>query len=325
MQLSCIPGSPGLNPCRGALYTSMTHTYLSLVEQVDGAGAPKGVYRLLSHDDVFLGKVLPFVAEQLVGKEGFRVNPNDLTVKILATSESERSQIFEKLCSHWRQEKRFTVLEGWRNELYPVYNPSKSLYFVIERSAACLFGLVTYGSHITGYIPAKNALNFKIWVPRRSFTKPTWPGKLDNTVAGGLGFPNGPWETSVKECQEEAGLPAEYVEQNLKTTGVVTYEFQLEQTLDTEAGVFQPEVEYTYDLVMDERVQPHPEDGEVHEFNLMPVSEVQERLFNGEFKYNCALVMIDFFIRHGIITPETEPDYLQIVGHCHRVLEYPLR
>lgn len=36
---------------------------------------------------------------------------------------------------------------------------------------------------------------------------------------------------------------------------------------------------------------------------------------SGLFKPNCALVLIDFFIRHGIIAPDTEPGEKE--GHSH--------
>jgi len=32
----------------------------------------------------------------------------------------------------------------------------------------------------------------------------------------------------------------------------------------------------------------------------------------------------DFFIRHGIITPENEPNYVEISSRIHRTLEFPL-
>lgn len=303
----------------------MTNSYLSLVRKVDGARTLKGVYRFLSHDNAFLGNILPMVASQLKSDEAFRVDKDDLTVTILAKCETERTRLFHSLCSEWRAKKQFSALSGWRNELYSVYNPHKTLYFKIERSAACLFGLVMYGAHITGYVPAKDPSQYKVWVPRRSYTKTMDPGLLDNTVAGGLGHPFGPWETAIKECQEEAGLTKDYLKQNLRPAGVISYELQYEQTLESEAGLYQPEVGYVFDLIMEDGVQPHPEDGEVHEFNLMSLREVQERLLQGEFTDVSALIMIDFLARHGIITPETEPDYLQILKHCHREFKQPLR
>lgn len=56
----------------------------------------------------------------------------------------------------------------------------------------------------------------KIWVPRRSPTKATWPSMLDNTVAGGIPAGLTPAETMVKECDEEASLPEEFVTKRLK-------------------------------------------------------------------------------------------------------------
>ncbi len=43
----------------------------------------------------------------------------------------------------------------------------------------------------------------------------------------------------------------------------------------------------------------------------------------GEFKPNCALVLLDFFVRHGIVTAENEPDYIDIVSRLHRRVEFP--
>lgn len=59
-----------------------------------------------------------------------------------------------------------------------------------------------------------------------------------------------------------------------------------------EAGLFQPEVEYLYDLKLDESVVPKPLDGEVEEFYLWQVDKVKEEMALGNFKPNCALVLV---------------------------------
>lgn len=43
----------------------------------------------------------------------------------------------------------------------------------------------------------------------------------------------------------------------------------------------------------------------------------------GEFKPNCALLVIDFFIRHGILTAENEKDYDEIKKRIHRDIVFP--
>jgi hypothetical protein len=68
---------------------------------------------------------------------------------------------------------------------------------------------------------------------------------------------------------------------------------------------------------------PKPNDSEVQEFYLWTVEECQARLAAGEFKPNCSILMLDFFVRHGIITKENEPDFDEIVRRLHRELEFP--
>jgi hypothetical protein len=43
----------------------------------------------------------------------------------------------------------------------------------------------------------------------------------------------------------------------------------------------------------------------------------------GEFKPNCALLILDFFIRHGILTPDNEKDFDEIKRRIHRDIELP--
>jgi hypothetical protein len=52
----------------------------------------------------------------------------------------------------------------------------------MERSAAVLFGVLTFGVHLNMYTKCPNTGNIKMWIARRSATKPTWPGRLDNAV-----------------------------------------------------------------------------------------------------------------------------------------------
>lgn len=215
----------------------------------------------------------------------------------------------------------FEVLKGWRNEMYPIYGPGGEFLFEMERCASPLFGIVSYGAHLTGYVDGPDGL--KIWVPRRAKSKQTYPGMLDNTVAGGMCTGEAPFECLVREAMEEASLPEQAVRAATLASGCVTYVHVRDARAGGEMGLLQPEVEFVYDLQLDPSVVPQPGDNEVEEFMLLSVTEVQEALAQGEFKPNCAIIMIDFFVRHGILTPENEPDYLEIVARLHRRLEYP--
>lgn len=92
-----------------------------------------------------------------------------------------------------------------------------------------------------------------------------------------------------------------------------------------ETGMVMPECQWVYDLELpsDGSVVPVPSDGEVEEFYLWGVEEIKEHLAKGEFKPNCAMVMLDFFVRHGVLTEENEPDFAEIKRRLHRDLEFP--
>lgn len=74
-------------------------------------------------------------------------------------------------------------------------------------------------------------------------------------------------------------------------------------------GLVKPDMVHVYDVEVAEDVIPKPHDGEVKEFYLMTPDEIKTALLRKEFKTNSAAVMIDFFIRHGIITADNERDY----------------
>lgn len=322
----------GPNNCTMTLSNLETIRLVDRVPYAGEAGAQhikNHCFRFLSHDGIAIGTILAFVAEHLKQfPDVLAVDDAAKTVSISPTLKSveERNAGLAKVANALRESGRYDCLKGWRDELYTIYNPSHVPYALIERSVSAIFGVVTYGVHIVGYVPSKDGSkeNIKIWVPRRSWKKPTYPGMLDNTVAGGIGYPHGIEDTAIKECYEEAGLEEEYVRNHLQPTGVVTYYFRETDQLDHEKGFFQPEVEFTFDLILEEGVIPHPVDGEVHEFNLWDVAEVKKQLALGSFKYNTALITIDFFVRHGLITPQEEPNYTEIAQRCHRLLEFPL-
>jgi len=121
----------------------------------------------------------------------------------LSTKEA-RSAAINKLCEGWRDGGvLFQDVMGprkWRNEQYPIYgnylgpyvvkNPKLSYphsegldvnthaagetnhVFDIERSAAALFGLVTYGVHMTVYEKDDDG-TIRLWTPTRAQTKQT--------------------------------------------------------------------------------------------------------------------------------------------------------
>lgn len=227
------------------------------------------------------------------------------------------------LLNHARELRAFELLQGWRDELYGFHGHSdrNKHGLMMERSASPLFGINTYGAHLTAFVNAPNGL--KIWVPRRSPRKQTYPGMLDNSVAGGLSFDESPLECIVREAMEEASLPEDLVRQNIRQCGTVSYIHVRDAKAGGESGMFQPECQFVYDLELPDNVIPKPNDEEVEAFYIWGVDKVQEAMANGEFKPNCALVLLDFLVRHGVLTPTNEPNYIEIVSRLHRRLPFP--
>ncbi|ODQ82918.1 hypothetical protein BABINDRAFT_170034 [Babjeviella inositovora NRRL Y-12698] len=297
------------------------------------------MFQFYSHDGTVLGYMLPLVALELSKHpETVTVNYAAQTVTISATLASieARDVAFDKIARCWKNAGSFETLEGWRDEQYVVYHPLSVPYLRVERAFSVLIGVVTYGVHINGYVPKEHSTTGKtqMWIARRSTTKPTFPGMLDNTIAGGIGYPQTVNETVIKEAMEEASLPEEYVTEHVRSAGVLSYMYQHDPTSMKEAGLIQPEVQFIYDLPFI-GVVPGVNDDEVGGFELMDIADVKQAMLCGEFKPNCAMVMLDFLIRHGFLRagtavdedPEVEyievSEFLDIQSRCHRRIPFP--
>jgi 8-oxo-dGTP pyrophosphatase MutT (NUDIX family) len=248
--------------------------------------------------------------------------PVSFKISLQGRSVQARSSSMAKLLGRWRERNIFRVLVGWRHELYPIYGAGKELLCNVERAGSSLFGIVTYGVHMTVYVRSQDEL--KIWVPRRAANKQTWPGKLDNSVAGGLSSGEQPFACLVREAAEEASLPEDLVRKGARSCGIVSCYYLADPVLRNGRRIDHPECEYVYDLEVDESTILKPSDSEVESFRLMTVEEVQKAMYREEFKPNCAMVLLDFFIRHGILTAENEPDFFEICTRLHRRLPFPI-
>lgn len=192
-----------------------------------------------------------------------------------------------------------------KNEDYPVATAwGRPPLLLIDRGVVSWFGIRAYGVHMNGYVRSPDGP--KLWIGRRAWDKSVAPGKLDNIVAGGQPAGLGLFENLRKEAREEADLPG-WVTDRARSVGVVSY------CMETEHGL-KPDTMFIYDLEIPAGVVPRNTDGELEGFQLMRVDEVVERVrATDDFKFNVNLVLIDFFIRHGVLSPESEPDYLELV------------
>ena len=205
------------------------------------------------------------------------------------------------------------VVEGqvpkWRNEVFDVTARwGEPALFRLDRGAVPFFGVRAYGVDLNGYRREDGGLS--LWIGRRAPDKRLAPNKLDNLVGGGIGNGHGVAATLVKEADEEASIPAGLVKRAVPV-GAVTY------LMENEVGI-RDGVLFVYDLELLADFTPHPSDGEVVEFTLMPMEQIIERIRStDDFKFDVNLVMLDFALRHGLI-PVDDPEYLDVASGLHR-------
>ncbi|XP_037097065.1 thiamin pyrophosphokinase 2 isoform X2 [Syngnathus acus] len=227
-------------------------------------------------------------------------------------SYDKRSEAMGVVLSNLRRDSSFRCLKGWRDERYNVMDKfSDPPVMWMERAATSLFGVKRYGVHINGYTVSESG-DVYMWLARRSLTKQTYPGLLDNMAAGGLAAGMSIKQTLVKECQEEACIP-EALAEKAHPVSTVSYTYQ-----DRE-GVFS-ESQFVFDLELPLAFKPKVGDGEVQAFYLLPIEKVKELLATEDFKPNCAMVVLDFLIRHSFIEPDREPFYQEFVSGLHQAL-----
>jgi hypothetical protein len=202
------------------------------------------------------------------------------------------------------------VLPSPKGEDYDVLTAwGRPSLFRLDRNLVPSFGVRAFGVHVNGVVRSRTGL--KLWIGRRAADRGVAPGKLDNMVAGGQPAGLSLTANLIKEAAEEADVPEGLAAQAVPV-GVLSY------CMENARGL-KPDTLFIYDLEVPADFVPRNTDGELSEFRLMPVDEVAERVrTTGDFKFNVNLVIIDFLIRHGLLSPDTEPDYVDLVTGLHR-------
>ena len=181
----------------------------------------------------------------------------------------------------------------WRNEAFDVRaTPDGPVLTQIDRGAIPSFGVVAVGVHVNGLVRRGDGLH--VWIARRAANKLLDPGKLDHITAGGVPTGLTPAQTLVKEAEEEAAIPASLARQ---ARHVATISYAMERTEGLRRDLL-----HCYDLDLPEDFVPRAADGEVESFELWPIARALETVRDSDdFKFNVNLVLIDLFVREGLI------------------------
>ena len=178
-------------------------------------------------------------------------------------------------------------ITGWRHENFAWIDENGHEYFRLERAAFRTFGFRSMATHINGYTKAG-----KLWLGRRSETKATDPGRLDNLAAGGVGADETPWVNARRELWEEAGVPPQISEQ-IEPVG------RIHMRRPIPGKGFHDEQLFIYDLELADNFVPTNHDGEVSGFIEITLSEAAARILADEFTSDAAFVTADFILRNS--------------------------
>jgi len=185
----------------------------------------------------------------------------------------------------------------WRGEAFDVCAEFDSrVLATIDRGALPWFGIRAEGVHVNGIVRQPDGLH--LWVAHRAANRLMDPGKLDHIFAGGIAAGMTADETLVKEAAEEAGLSPEVI-------GRAVYAGSLRYTTQRPEGLRRDRL-HCYDLMLPAGLAPVATDGEVAAFELWPVEHLIVALRETDlFKFNVALVLIDFLLRWRLL-PDTD-------------------
>jgi len=270
-----------------------------------------GRYRRFVVADHHVGWVTPDFARELATfPEVFRLDDQSVLLHDHFDSVEARSRAVADVLASLRGRN---LVPGWRDELYPVNRRfDEAPLLLMERAATPLFGLLSYGVNVNGLV--RDGADWKVWVARRSATKHVDPGMLDIIVGGGLPYGISVHDNLLKECAEEAGIPPE-VARHASPVGLVTMVIPAAEGL--RIGL-----QFNFDLELPADFTPRNTDGEVAEFQLWSLDELERSLREtDDFMFDVALVNLDLLIRLGRIGPD-DADYLDIIPNLRPAIPF---
>jgi 8-oxo-dGTP pyrophosphatase MutT (NUDIX family) len=187
-------------------------------------------------------------------------------------------------------------IPGWRDETYAIRNAFDAPPLAyIERAASRFFGTLTFAVHLNGVVEYRDGAP-QLWIARRSESKATDPGMLDNVVAGGIGWGFGIEETIVKECWEEAGIPEAIAVRAVPGRTVHVLQSLPEGT--------QAEQIFIYDLALPVDFTPRNQDGEVGEHRLARIDEAARWIEEAAMTVDASLATLDCLLRRRWVDEE---------------------
>ena len=245
----------------------------------------------LAEPAVSIGSIEPAVAIRLADA-GLPLEPFDGRWRVAGPADDGLRRIAEWLHANGASQR-------WRNELLAVEAEGGHTAARIERAAMRALGLTTRAVHLVGRTEAG-----EVWVQQRAFDKSTDPGLWDTLMGGQVAAGESTADTLERETREEAGLAIGSL-RDLEARGRLTIR---RPVID---GYMVEHIE-VFEAVVPAGLFPQNRDGEVERFELLTPAALVERLREGVFTLEAALILIGSLRRRGLL-PEGPPGKLSIV------------
>ena len=185
-------------------------------------------------------------------------------------------------------------LPGWRNETVLIRAEAEGPPLArIERGLLRPLGLRL--ESVQACVWSQRADGPWLWVARRAAHKPVDPGRLDALVAGGIADFDTPWDTLMRECAEEAGMPPA-----LAGRAQPAGQLELEQPLvDEGLAVLHRERVWLHSLEVPDDFVPVNRDGEHEAIWAMRPEEVLASIQAGHWTADGGQATLDLIARQG--------------------------
>jgi isopentenyldiphosphate isomerase len=247
------------------------------------------------------------ILDALNFSSSWQIDRKRRTLTMAHGSFQKRTEVMRETLLQAVKEGKPTTPRKFYNESLRVESSEGEHVLDMDRSGLDPFGVKSFSAHMIGFV--KDGDSIKYWVPRRSFAKPTVPNKFDSTVAGVIRSGEQPIDCMLRKIDAEASISAEYTKANIVSCGTISYQMSITSTGNPGC---QHIISYLYEMEFKEGLVPRPGNDEVSKFTLMTQEDVMRALADGDFVANRAMVWLAYFIRHGILTPENEPNYFEI-------------
>ncbi|KAF5655066.1 thiamine pyrophosphokinase [Fusarium heterosporum] len=258
-------------------------------------------------------------------------------------------QLFAENRNHFPGMDRWLNKDESVRETSPIHLSDPGMGLSIPLPVRGLLGVVTVGVHLNVYKVKREGgkdMVDRIWVSHRaSGSDFSYPGMLDQIVAGGVDCRDeidgrlAPCKTLIREAEEEAGFTVDFKSRQVfcsdqagnpmligsveRVSDITFYDCKDSSAGDIDKNHLEPGLRIVYDLKITEpRFNPQGREPGIERFEAMSVPQVKESLRADRWKPNCGLVMLDFMVRHGIVTRANDSRFNDIKKDLHRPLPF---